>query len=86
MFAIIYAVRLGVLHWEDSNITTLTLNLTLFLGAARIREVDSNIITLKPTLTLYFQTVQYAWAHYTGTILIQSHSNPHSICFVSGCV
>jgi hypothetical protein len=31
-----------------------------------MREEDSNIITLKPTLTLYFQAVQYAWSHYTG--------------------
>ena len=42
MFVISCAVLLGVLHWEDSNITTLTLNLTLFLGAARIREEDSH--------------------------------------------
>ena len=51
---------------------------------ARICEEDSNIITLKPTLTFYFQAVQYAWSHYTGgdsNLITLSHSISNSLCF-----
>jgi hypothetical protein len=73
---------------RQPTLTSLTLNLTLFFAAARIREEDShskpcntlgrktrggdsNLITLKPTLTLYFQAVLSlnAFGGYTGIFL-----------------